>query len=145
MDQTKVVDVPIAPGASVHRNKDGDVVPLLTYDPEWLAITRAFHPYLSTTIEQPSFPSETQAREMVKNELEWVSKHLGSQDALKISDCQQFIVTAPAHKSGDRATMQQRAFEFGATPLFTTFPFHTNVLAQHLGTQTRKRRRFVGC
>ncbi|KAH8117651.1 hypothetical protein DFH11DRAFT_1724631 [Phellopilus nigrolimitatus] len=73
--------------------------PRLTYDPEWLAITRAFHPYLSTARAQPRLPDATRAAELVTKELEWVMENVGdkeSRDGLKdIRDCQVFWPTAP--------------------------------------------------
>ncbi|EIW67435.1 hypothetical protein TREMEDRAFT_74581 [Tremella mesenterica DSM 1558] len=41
--------------------------PVLQYDPDWLAITRAFHPYLSTAIRQ-TLPNMLEIEDMVRNE-----------------------------------------------------------------------------
>lgn len=86
----------------------------MTYDPEWLAITRAFHPFLSTSRSQPRLPDEEQAREMVQKEMEWL-KACGSvfdkekQDSVReITECQTFWPTAPGPANEPRN--QQREF-----------------------------------
>ncbi|KAF8901740.1 lariat debranching enzyme, C-terminal domain-containing protein [Gymnopilus junonius] len=72
-------------------------VPLLSFDPEWLAITRAFHPWLSTTRHQPSFPEEIEARALVASELEWVEKNVekDTNGAIPVMEHQSFAMTAP--------------------------------------------------
>lgn len=80
--------------------------PLLTFDPEWLAITRAFHPWLSTTRHQRPFPPEAEARDMVSKEFEWVSKNVTG-DALLVSEHQRFIPTAPGPGNEGAAKNQQ--------------------------------------
>jgi len=104
-----VIDIPVS---SEYLSQEEEE-PLLTFDPEWLAITRAFHPFLSTTRHQPPFPEESLAREMVKNELEWVTKNvvdMGSGRIKNVVDCQQFSMTAPGPEAEGSATMQQRMF-----------------------------------
>jgi lariat debranching enzyme len=82
----------------------------MTFDPEWLAITRAFHPYLSTTRDQPAFPDETQARDMVRRELEWVTQNIVThpKGSLSVADCQRFAMTAPGPGQEGNAKMKQR-------------------------------------
>lgn len=67
--------------------------PKLTFDPEWMAITRAFQPWLSRTRIQRTFPEEGEARRMVSEELEWVMKKVG--DGYEIGGCQVFSQSAP--------------------------------------------------
>ncbi len=67
--------------------------PKLTFDPEWMAITRAFQPWLSRTRVQRAFPEEGEARRMVSSELEWVMKKVG--DGYEIGACQVFSKSAP--------------------------------------------------
>ncbi|THU88901.1 DBR1-domain-containing protein [Dendrothele bispora CBS 962.96] len=78
--------------------------PTLSFDPEWLAILRAFDPWFSLTREQRPFPDESEAREMVNREMAWVEQHLlraKPQDQndhspmFPVSDIQQFVMTAP--------------------------------------------------
>ncbi|OCF57434.1 hypothetical protein L486_04892 [Kwoniella mangroviensis CBS 10435] len=45
-----------------------DHPPRLIFDPEWLAISRAFHPYLSTTINQTPLPSSEILKQLVSDE-----------------------------------------------------------------------------
>ncbi|KAI6107595.1 lariat debranching enzyme, C-terminal domain-containing protein [Pisolithus croceorrhizus] len=88
--------------------------PKLTYDPEWLAITRAFDEYFSRSQHQASFPDEETARSRVSQELEWVQKNLvqkhtgtgegagevsGTARGLAISEHQVFVRTAPGPDS----------------------------------------------
>lgn len=86
--------------------------PTLTFDPEWLAITRAFHPWLSTTRYQRPFPDEAEARGMVGQEMEWVEKNLRGRDRdknpLLVSECQRFTPTAPGPGSEGGGKFQQR-------------------------------------
>lgn len=89
--------------------------PLLTYDPEWLAITRAFHQYFTTTRQQATYPDEPTARARVSAELEWVEKnivHKATNDSAKfplcVDNCQVFVQTAPGPGSEGNAKFQQR-------------------------------------
>ncbi|PPQ81075.1 hypothetical protein CVT25_014538, partial [Psilocybe cyanescens] len=71
--------------------------PTLTFDPEWLAITRAFHPWLSTTRHQPAFPDEAEARALVAKELEWVRANVPKNERgeILVREWQSFVMTAP--------------------------------------------------
>ncbi|KAG5643596.1 hypothetical protein DXG03_000604 [Asterophora parasitica] len=78
----------------------------ISYDPVWLAITRAFHPNLSLSKVQPAFPKETHARSLLERELKWVQDNIpkklgGSWD---IKECQTFVMTAPPHRPGEKLT-----------------------------------------
>ncbi|PLW05653.1 hypothetical protein PCANC_05077 [Puccinia coronata f. sp. avenae] len=68
----------------------------LFFDPHWLAITRAFHPFLPLqkygNAKLPTDPLETQ--NLIDRELQWVSQHVAP-EALEISKVQQFVKTAP--------------------------------------------------
>jgi len=78
-----------------------------SYDPHWLAITRAFQPYLSTGRNQIPFPAtEEEAMALVEKELEWVMANVPKKLALKdgpetweLSRCQEFVHTAPPEKN----------------------------------------------
>ncbi len=87
--------------------------PTLTYDPEWLAITRAFDPYFSLRAQQQPFPEEAEARAMVAKELAWVTSNLnggnGSDGSRKsVEECQQFVMTAPGPGAEGGQPRQQR-------------------------------------
>ncbi len=83
----------------------------MTYDPEWLAITRAFNPYMSTSRYQLRYPDEAEARAAVAQELKWVEENIltnvGENESNKrrekrVDDCQTFVLTAPGPQSPDR-------------------------------------------
>lgn len=48
--------------------------PRLTYDPHWLAITRALHPYLSLDVRQTPLPRPDQIDQLVQTELERIQR-----------------------------------------------------------------------
>ena len=107
----QVVDVPVPDAFSA-----GDT-PVVSFDPEWLAITRAFQPYLSVTRHQSSFPDEAQARELVDRETQWVMenvpKKLGveavsSPSSWRVENCQTFVTTAPGPGTEGRDRNKQR-------------------------------------
>ncbi|KAF8069261.1 lariat debranching enzyme, C-terminal domain-containing protein [Lyophyllum atratum] len=77
-------------------------IPTLSYDPAWLAITRAFHPNLSLTRTQSAFPDETHARALVARELEWVHEHVPPKldGSWAVGECQSFVMTAPPIREG---------------------------------------------
>lgn len=88
---------------------DAGNTPVLAYDPEWLAITRAFHPYMSLSRSPLPYPDESQAREAVRRELEWVKTHVyGSKGIHKVEDCQKFVMTAPGPGPEGSSTKEQR-------------------------------------
>ncbi|KAJ7198801.1 lariat debranching enzyme, C-terminal domain-containing protein [Mycena pura] len=73
----------------------------LTYDPEWLAISRAFHPLLSLEYNQGMFPLEDKARALVTEARTWIADDLRVREPgldledLEISQVQEFAMTAP--------------------------------------------------
>ncbi|KAI0737478.1 lariat debranching enzyme, C-terminal domain-containing protein [Daedaleopsis nitida] len=80
--------------------------PVLAFDPEWLAIVRAFNPYMSLTHGQAAYPDEAAARAAVRREREWVDAHVFAakpEGVARIDDVQQFVVTAPG--PGEEGTL----------------------------------------
>ncbi|GLB42488.1 putative lariat debranching enzyme, C-terminal domain [Lyophyllum shimeji] len=75
----------------------------LSYDPDWLAITRACHPNLSLTRTQSAFPDEAYARTLVARELEWVHEHVPPKldGGWGVRECQTFVMTAPPLGHGE--------------------------------------------
>ncbi|KAJ6551576.1 lariat debranching enzyme, C-terminal domain-containing protein [Mycena capillaripes] len=75
--------------------------PRLTYDPEWLAISRAFHPFLSLTHHQPAFPPEDAARALVADARTRIAEDLHAREPeldledLEVTQVQEFAMTAP--------------------------------------------------
>lgn len=88
--ELQIVDVP---------TDESPELPRFTFDPEWLAITRAFHSHLSVERAQSRSPDLAQTEDMVKKELTWVLDNVGNKekcDGIKdIADCQTFWMTAP--------------------------------------------------
>lgn len=116
-------------------------LPILTYDPEWLAITRAFHPYLSTKYAQSVYPDENTARAMIRKELEWVQKNVrtnsGGSVAPGIKDireCQLFVMTAPPPSNEDKAKSQLREFSVPFCQPVSTFHPGLNGLCSGSGS-----------
>ena len=105
-DNHQVVDIPTQ---EQERGREGGERPrdavVLCYDPEWLAITRAFQPYLSRKHKQATYPSPDDAHAAVSREWDWVHAHvppklnLGtSSDGWRVDACQRFVV--PSHAAG---------------------------------------------
>jgi len=69
----------------------------LYFDPHWLAITRAFHPFLPLQkYGNPKLPVDpVQIRHLIDQELLWVSHNI-SPEAMQVDHVQQFVKTAPA-------------------------------------------------
>ncbi|KAF9480797.1 DBR1-domain-containing protein [Pholiota conissans] len=90
-------------------SSSGHPMPLLSFDPEWLAITRAFHPFLSTTRQQPTFPDEAEARALVAKEREWVAQNIpvDARGEIPVSEHQVFVMTAPGPGSEGKNKFQQ--------------------------------------
>jgi len=105
--------------------------PILTFDPQWLAITRAFQPYFSTNRAQSVFPGETQAIAMVRRELDWVNQNIGVR---KIDECQTFTRTAPGTEQ-EGSKFQQRTWCSFLSPPFISHSFVTAMLAKRAETR----------
>jgi lariat debranching enzyme len=73
---------------------------MLCYDPEWLAITRAFQPYFSGERKQATYPSPDDAHAAVSREWDWVHTHvppklnLRDGDVWPVDACQRFVIRA---------------------------------------------------
>lgn len=119
---------------------ESPTTPRLTYDPEWLAITRAFHPYLSTSRLQPRLPDQAEAREKLKKELEWVTENIGTRDIL---DCQEFRPTAPGPGSEGTNRNRQRSSSFPDSSRAPELILY--IILQHLGIQIDRPRHCASC
>ena len=68
--------------------------PRLTFDPEWLAVVRAFDPYMTLSQNQHgSYPDHQAAIEAVSRELDWVKQNLPEGGRQDINDVQTFVIT----------------------------------------------------
>ncbi|KAJ7049470.1 lariat debranching enzyme, C-terminal domain-containing protein [Mycena amicta] len=97
----EVVDIPI-PGEMEDTNGTDPIQPpRLTYDPEWLAISRAFYPFLSLEQRQRAYPLEDAARTLVADARTWITDDLKTREPsldiedLEIAQIQEFVRTAP--------------------------------------------------
>ncbi|TIB63684.1 hypothetical protein E3P77_03456 [Wallemia ichthyophaga] len=70
--------------------------PFFTFDPYWLAITRAYHPFMSTQDSQ-TLPLEEEAKREIDVQLQWAKEYLSN---VEVESVQQFVKTAPG--DGDR-------------------------------------------
>ncbi|KAG0697591.1 lariat debranching enzyme, C-terminal domain-containing protein [Suillus ampliporus] len=111
----EVIDVPTtSDGSATPRQR---CTPKLTFDPEWLAITRAFHPFFSIRRRQADYPDETTARAKVAEEMEWVKSNVHDNEASSsdtslpgirsILECQTFVQSAPGPGSEGAQKNQQ--------------------------------------
>jgi lariat debranching enzyme len=108
----QVVDIPV-PGSSApsspaeDKGKGKATTPprsqsaRLTYDLEWLAISRAFHPFLALTQFQRAFPPEEAARALVAEARTQIVADLRAREPvldaedLEVTQIQEFVMTAP--------------------------------------------------
>jgi lariat debranching enzyme len=88
--------------------------PLFSFDPEWLAIDRAFQPWFSTVPRQREFPDEQEARALVSKELEWVNANIKKDEngVIPLDDWQTFAQTAPGPGSEGANKHHQRELGF---------------------------------
>jgi lariat debranching enzyme len=83
--------------------------PRLTFDPEWLAVVRAFEPYMTLTQKQHgSYPDHQTAIEAVSRELEWVKLNLPEGGRQDINDIQTFVTTATGPTPETQAAKAQQ-------------------------------------
>ena len=79
-------------------------MPELAYDLEWLAICRAFHPFLGLQHTEIQLPPETKMTKLIDEAREWVEHHVGQRK--KIADVQTFVMTAPGVSGAGRQSKQ---------------------------------------
>ncbi|KAG1753602.1 lariat debranching enzyme, C-terminal domain-containing protein [Suillus paluster] len=125
----QVVDVPTTSDGSATPGQR--CIPKFTFDPEWLAITRAFHPFLSTRRRQADYPDEATARAKVAEEMEWVKLNVHDNEASSsnaslpgirsILDCQTFVQSAPGPGSEGAQKNHQRESPWYTNPQTVAF------------------------
>ncbi|TFK61886.1 DBR1-domain-containing protein [Pluteus cervinus] len=97
----EVIDVPIpensSPANASRKPSKSNGPPVFSYDPQWLAILRAFHPWLTLRRYQEPLPEKAQLRKLVEKELEWVKENVPKKigEDMRVERCQQFSQTAP--------------------------------------------------
>jgi lariat debranching enzyme len=139
-DYLEVIDIP-----TTISSPDPDSPPRFTYDIEWLGVTRAFHPYLSLTREQTPLPALEKAKELVKNEVEWVKQRFDGKAPL-VESVQVFSMTAPGPDLSKEKKGRYLDRAFRDWIFFSPF-LHADsfLLGQRYRTIIRKRRRSVRC
>ncbi|KAI9452676.1 lariat debranching enzyme, C-terminal domain-containing protein [Russula earlei] len=104
----EVVDIPAQQGEAGSPSEGASQHPpvVLSYDPEWLAITRAFQPYLSRGRKQETYPDPDSARAAVSREWDWVHAHVQPKlgDGWRVDACQRFA------RGANSAHQQTEAF-----------------------------------
>ncbi|KDQ15942.1 hypothetical protein BOTBODRAFT_31397 [Botryobasidium botryosum FD-172 SS1] len=130
-DYLEVIDIlaPVSvvpPEPSSAESAPQRAVPSLTYDPEWLAITRALHSCFSTTRNQTPLPAPEDVRAMVERELMWVKENIGEDKS--IDDVQQFSMTAPG-PSGEKRGQAPIRYSNPQTEAFCNMLGITNKIA----------------
>jgi len=122
----QVVDIPLPSGETAPIDPN---TPKLAFDPEWLAITRAFHPYMTRRAEQTPFPAEGLVRQMVKDEIEWVIRNVGNKEgSINVLDYQQFEKTAPGPGNEGSARNRQRMWAIQMNCLLLAHPLVVSAL-----------------
>ncbi|CAG8583452.1 13904_t:CDS:2, partial [Cetraspora pellucida] len=72
----------------------------LSYDEEWLAITKATHQFFSVTRKQVPLPTESQMQSQLDSSQEWVHNNILQRDS-GLFIPKNFLATAPAHNSSN--------------------------------------------
>lgn len=102
----EVVDIP-RPG-----NEEESSSLSMTFDPEWLAITRALHTYLSLDRYQTPIPRRDELEKLVETERAWVKQNLPNGGLIEINQIQQFAPTAPSFQPGRLSRQQRKVLSF---------------------------------
>lgn len=115
----------------------------MSYDPEWLAITRAFQPYLSLEHKPAIYPNADDARAAVSREWDWVHAHIppklnlgGSTgdggDQWPVDACQRFLLppsAGDANANRRRPDPAKSAAALAQTEAFAALLEMENVIA----------------
>lgn len=119
----EVIDYEMSNGNELPLPERSHPPPVLSFDPEWLAISRAFHPWLSTTKIQRPFPVEGEVRKMIEQELEWVLKNVPRKldGSFLVSECQAFVQTAPGPEPGHEDTAKNQQPSWYTNPQTVAF------------------------
>ncbi|KAI1442438.1 lariat debranching enzyme, C-terminal domain-containing protein [Annulohypoxylon stygium] len=98
----QLCEVPPVPKADTTKSSNPDKPYALEYDPEWLAITRTFAPYLTIGGRHMSEAApdlgESVYLPKIDEERAWVEEHIVSKGKLAVPD--NWAVTAPPHRRG---------------------------------------------
>ncbi|KAJ6590934.1 lariat debranching enzyme, C-terminal domain-containing protein [Mycena vulgaris] len=92
----EVIEVP-TPEAHQPPKDTRSHTPRLFFDPHWLAIVRAFAPFLPLTEQAPPLPPPAKLPALIAAARAWVEEHVGA--TMAIGDVQVFAKTAPPTRS----------------------------------------------
>lgn len=95
--------VPSPSSSQSSPNNPPHPMPTFAFDTEWLAISRALHPYLSLQRSEIPFPNDEALKEMVKKEMEWMRSNMEAvKDGknVRVEDIQKFVMTAVGSSGG---------------------------------------------
>ncbi|KAK7061209.1 RNA lariat debranching enzyme [Favolaschia claudopus] len=87
----EVIEVP-TPADRRPPNGTRSHTPELFFDPQWLAIVRAFAPFMPLEVKAPPLPSVEEANALIEEALQWVHQNIGTKPILEV---QVFSQTAP--------------------------------------------------
>ncbi|KAJ6544072.1 lariat debranching enzyme, C-terminal domain-containing protein [Mycena capillaripes] len=73
--------------------------PALFFDPHWLAIVRAFAPFMPLEVQAPPLPSAEHVPAMIAEAFAWVQENVGDNGIKAVDDVQVFAHTAPPTRS----------------------------------------------
>ncbi|KAK0217972.1 lariat debranching enzyme, C-terminal domain-containing protein [Armillaria fumosa] len=93
----EVIDVPAMAGTTK-----------LTFDPEWLAITRALQSFFNQVQSRALLPPQHLSSQLVKRHLEWVLEHIG--EDRPVGSVQKFRPTAPGPTGRDNSRQPSAYF-----------------------------------
>jgi hypothetical protein len=106
-----VIDVPTP---EAHQPPKGvrHHTPTLFFDPHWLAIVRAFTPFMPLEVRATPLPPAARIPGMIAEALAWVRLNIGDNGLKAVDDVQVFAQTAPPTRSfsGEEDTDITRAY-----------------------------------
>ncbi|GAA93409.1 hypothetical protein E5Q_00050 [Mixia osmundae IAM 14324] len=85
--------------------------PTMTFDPYWLAITRALHPWLTLERRQKPLPYDPSiVKGLVEKEVQWVKDNLADGGKIPVESVQQFACTAPTAEGASDSSAHPQSF-----------------------------------
>jgi lariat debranching enzyme len=93
-----VIDVP-TPEAHQPPKDVRHRTPTLFFDPHWLAVVRAFDPFMPLEAKATPLPPAEQVPAMIAEALAWVQQNVGENGMKAVDDVQVFAQTAPPTRS----------------------------------------------
>ncbi|KAJ7056890.1 lariat debranching enzyme, C-terminal domain-containing protein [Mycena amicta] len=134
----EVIDVPTPTHARAHVSPVNDG-PRLFFDPHWLAVVRAFAPYLPLQQQATPLPPATEIPQLIADAAEWVRANIvGRQEdggLRAIDDVQVFQHTAPPTRSANAVedtTVSPRAYFNPQTQAFCDMLGIPNVIGEEV-------------